>query len=313
MICKSNNSILIGCLCAVGCESIFGLSYVFTKQATNVASEFAFLGWRFLIATVFMSLCILFGLIKVSLKDKKMHPLLLIAVCNPAVYYIGETIGISHTTAAESGVILASIPVASLAASTFVLREKPFKTQIIGILTTLIGVIITVFAAGVQSSFSVIGYLFLFIGVISYALYAVFVEKAIAFTGTEITYIMMIAGALLFGTVALIEGAHTGTLSELAALPLHETDFLVAILYSGICSSILGFILSNTAIALIGVNRTASFIGLSTVVAIIAGIVLLGESFSIFQIIGAAVIIAGVYIANAKLQKESPPGRGYKD
>ena len=300
---KSNNSILIGCLCAIGCETIFGLSYVFTKQATNVATAFQFLGWRFLIAAIFMSVCILLGLIKVSFKGKNMHPLFLVAVCNPAIYYIGETIGISHTTAAESGVILASIPVASLVASTLILREKPFKTQIIGILITLIGVIITVFAAGAQSSLSVVGYLFLFIGVISYALYAVFVEKANAFTSAEITYIMMVTGALLFGTVALIEGISAGTLSELITLPLHETGFLVAILYSGICSSILGFILSNTAIALIGVNRTASFIGLSTVVAIIAGVLALGESFSVFQVIGAAVIIAGVYIANAKLQK----------
>ena len=292
---------MIGCLCAIGCETIFGLSYVFVKQATNVATAFQFLGWRFLIAAVFMSICILLGLIKVSFKGKKMHPLFLIAVCNPAIYYIGETIGISHTTAAESGVILASIPIASLVASTLILREKPFKTQIIGILITLIGVIVTVFAAGIQSSLSVIGYLFLFIGVISYALYAVFVEKAKTFSGAEITYIMMVIGALLFGTVALIEGAYTGTLSELVMLPLRETGFLVAILYSGICSSILGFILSNTAIALIGVNRTASFIGLSTVVAIIVGVLILGESFSVFQIIGAAVIIAGVYIANAKL------------
>ena len=292
---------MIGCLCAISCETIFGLSYVFVKQATNVATAFQFLGWRFLIAAVFMSICILLGLIKVSFKGKKMHPLFLIAVCNPAIYYIGETIGISHTTAAESGVILASIPIASLVASTLILREKPFKIQIIGILITLIGVIVTVFAAGIQSSLSVIGYLFLFIGVISYALYAVFVEKAKTFSGAEITYIMMVIGALLFGTVALIEGAYTGTLSELVMLPLRETGFLVAILYSGICSSILGFILSNTAIALIGVNRTASFIGLSTVVAIIVGVLILGESFSVFQIIGAAVIIAGVYIANAKL------------
>ena len=130
---KSNNSILIGCLCAIGCETIFGLSYVFTQQATNVATTFQFLGWRFLIAAIFMSVCILLGLIKVSFKGKNMHPLFLVAVCNPAIYYIGETIGISHTTAAESGVILASIPVASLVASTLILREKPFKTQIIGI------------------------------------------------------------------------------------------------------------------------------------------------------------------------------------
>ena len=305
MVLKSTkNHILIGCLCALGCETIFGLSYVFTKQATNVASAFAFLGWRFLIAAVFMSLCVAVGLIRVNFKGRKLRPLFIVALCNPAIYYIGETVGIGNTTASESGVILACILVASLAASTLILREKPKKTQVIGIVITLIGVVITVFAAGVQSSLSVVGYLFLFIGVISYALYAVFVDKAGGFTGAEITYVMMIAGAILFGTIAVIEGFCTGTMSELVTLPLRETGFLVAILYSGICSSILGFILSNTAIALIGVNRTASFIGISTVVAIIAGILLLGESFSLFQLAGAAVIIAGVYIANTKLQKQ---------
>lgn len=305
MVLKSTkNHILIGCLCALGCETIFGLSYVFTKQATNVASAFAFLGWRFLIAAVFMSLCVAVGLIRVNFKGRKLRPLFIVALCNPAIYYIGETVGIGNTTASESGVILACIPVASLAASTLILREKPKKTQVIGIVITLIGVVITVFAAGVQSSLSVVGYLFLFIGVISYALYAVFVDKAGGFTGAEITYVMMIAGAILFGTIAVIEGFCTGTMPELVTLPLRETGFLVAILYSGICSSILGFILSNTAIALIGVNRTASFIGISTVVAIIAGILLLGESFSLFQLAGAAVIIAGVYIANTKLQKQ---------
>ena len=305
MVLKSTkNHILIGCLCALGCEPIFGLSYVFTKQATNVASAFAFLGWRFLIAAVFMSLCVAVGLIRVNFQGRKLRPLFIVALCNPAIYYIGETVGIGNTTASESGVILACIPVASLAASTLILREKPKKTQVIGIVITLIGVVITVFAAGVQSSLSVVGYLFLFIGVISYALYAVFVDKAGGFTGAEITYVMMIAGAILFGTIAVIEGFCTGTMSELVTLPLRETGFLVAILYSGICSSILGFILSNTAIALIGVNRAASFIGISTVVAIIAGILLLGESFSLFQLAGAAVIIAGVYIANTKLQKQ---------
>lgn len=300
----TKNHILIGCLCALGCETIFGLSYIFVKQATNVAGAFAFLGWRFVIAAVFMSLCVALGLVKVNFKGRKLRPLLIVALCNPAIYYIGETIGISHTTASESGVILASIPVASLVASTLILREKPARTQIVGILITLIGVTITVLAAGVQSSLSVVGYLFLFVGVISYALYAVYVDKAKAFTGTEITYVMMIAGAILFGTIAIIEGLCTGNMSVLVTLPLKETGFLVAILYSGICSSILGFILSNTAIALIGVNRTASFIGISTVVAIIAGILLLGESFSLFQLLGAIVIIAGVYIANTKLQKQ---------
>ena len=36
----SNNqkNIIIGILCAIGCELLYGLSYIFTKQATSCAS-----------------------------------------------------------------------------------------------------------------------------------------------------------------------------------------------------------------------------------------------------------------------------------
>lgn len=36
-----------GCLCALGCETLFGLSYVFTKWEVGQAGALALLGWRF--------------------------------------------------------------------------------------------------------------------------------------------------------------------------------------------------------------------------------------------------------------------------
>lgn len=95
---------IIGSLCAIGCETLYGLSYIFTKQETVCASEFALLGWRFFIAVMVMSLCILFGFIKIDLKGKSKKPLLLVAFCNPCIYFLAETIGISNTTASESGI-----------------------------------------------------------------------------------------------------------------------------------------------------------------------------------------------------------------
>ena len=54
------------------------------------------------------------------------------------------------------------------------------------------------------------------------------------------------------------------------------------------------------AIAKIGVNRTSSVIGAATVVSIIVVLLILYESLYLWQIIGAVIIIIGVYIANAK-------------
>lgn len=151
---------------------------------------------------------------------------------------------------------------------------------------------------------SVVGYAFLLIAVLSYALYSVFVEKAADYTGAEVTYIMLVVGAIVFVTIAVCEALYKGTVGELVALPFQNSDFLIAVLYQGIGCSILAFFLSNVAIAKIGVNRTSSFIGIATVVSIIAGALLLKETFTVMQIIGAVVIVIGVYTANTKKKAE---------
>jgi len=300
---KTNKqSLVLGSLAALGCEGLYGLSYIFTKQGTNQASVLALLGWRFLIAFVVMSGLILVGIVHINLRGKALKPLLLVSLFNPVLYFVGETVGISHTTASESGVFLACIPVASLLASTLILHKRPSRQQLIGIIITLIGVIVTVIAAGTQTSLSVIGYLFLLLAVGTYALYSVFVEKATAYTGIEITYLMLAAGAVVFSVLAIGEAAGQGKIEALLRLPMVNMKFLEAVLYQGIGSSVIALFLSNFAIAKIGVNQTSSFIGISTVVSIIAGIFVLGERFNGFQFLGAAVIILGVYVANKTIK-----------
>ena len=292
------NKTLVGCLCALSCEVLFGLSYVFTKQATECAGAFELLGWRFFTAFLVMTLLVITGTVKINLKGKKLKSLLLVALFSPVIYFIGETVGIANTSASESGVFLACIPVVSLVASSLILKKKPTGRQTMGIVITLAGVLVTVFAAGASASLSVAGYIFLTIAVISYALYSVFVEKAVDFTEAEITYIQLCAGALVFVVTALVKGFVNGTARDLIALPFRNIHFLIAILYQGIGCSILAFFMSNAAIARIGVNRTSSFIGASTVVSILAGMLILSEPFSLMQLVGAIIIIAGIYTAN---------------
>lgn len=101
--------LIIGSLAAFTCEVLYGLSYIFTKQVTADTSVLFLLGWRFLLAFVVMSLLFGFGTIKIHLKGKNLKPLLLVAIFNPIIYFIGESVGINYTTASESGAFLASI------------------------------------------------------------------------------------------------------------------------------------------------------------------------------------------------------------
>lgn len=98
----------------------------------------------------------------------------------------------------------------------------------------------------------------------------------------------------------MVEAMIKGKFTELIILPFAEKKFLKVIVYQGIVCSVIAFFLSNMAISRIGLNRTASFIGISTVVSILAGALVLQESFTVYQMVGAIVIIIGVYVANFK-------------
>ncbi|MGP1458599.1 MAG: DMT family transporter [Treponema sp.] len=238
------------------------------------------------------------GLIKINVKGKDIRPLIPLAVFNPVIYFFGETFGIRFTSAAESGAFLACIPAVSLACSTLILRKKPLKTQSAGIGVTLIGVLVTVFNAGFSTSFSALGYAALCAAVAAYALYSVYAEKAASFSGAEITFVMIGAGSVVFTAAAFIEAVLQHSLPRLLTLPFDSPAFLAAVLYQGLGCSVLAFFLSNTAIARLGVNGAASFIGVSTVVSILAGVFILRERFTPLQIFGASLILAGIYIAN---------------
>lgn len=299
---KKGGRTVIGIVCAVLCECLYGTAFLFTKQATDEVSMLTLLSWRFFLAFVLMSVPVLPGLVKVHYKGKKIGKLLLLSALFPVLYFIGETAGVKMTTAAESGTIISCIPVASLLASTLLLKKKPSKLQIIGVCVTMTGVLITVLGVGITASLSVVGYLMLLTAVITYALYCVIVEGATEFTDVEITYAMLAVGCAVFTAAALAEGLIRGTMNELVTAPFRSANLLKAVLYESIGCSIGAFFMNNVAISNIGVNRTSSFVGLSTVFSILSGVIILHEAFTPVQIVGAAVIVAGVYIANGRVR-----------
>ena len=65
------NRALSGGLCALGCEVLYGLSYLFTKRTADAASALALLGWRFIVALAVMSLCVALGLVKIRLRGRR--------------------------------------------------------------------------------------------------------------------------------------------------------------------------------------------------------------------------------------------------
>lgn len=289
---------LIGSVFAIITEFLFGFSYLFTKQVTDSYSALTLLSWRFITGFIFLSLCGATGIIKLRLRHRHFGPLLGIAILQPILYYVGETLGISLTSTSESSAVIASIPIVTLICSALILKEKPTRNQTIGICVTVSGVLTIVLAKGLQTTFNVLGYLMLCLAVVTYSLYSVASQKTDHFTSAEKTYVMTGLGAFTFTAFSLIEHARAHTLLQWLTLPFDNRGFLIAILYLGLGCTVLAFLLYNSALTYIGANRAVSFVGISTIVTVIAGVGLLHEQITLPQIIGTLMVLGGVYVAN---------------
>lgn len=296
-----NKVFLRGALAEIGACLLFGASFLFTSVALRSASAATMLFWRFLLACAALSVLALTGVLKIRLRGKDLRPLLLMALCEPILYFIGETNGIARTTTSESGTLIACIPIATLLLARPVLGERPTRAQWLGISLSVLGVALVALAKGLDASFDLVGYAFLLLAVCGGGMFTVMSRRAAGFNTAEKTYVMALLGLAVFGSAALVEHAMAGTLGVLFTLPLRDPAFLWSILFLSLGCQIVAFLLTHYAIAAIGPTQTSSFIGLVTVVSILLGVLVLRERFVWLQGAGSVLVLAGVYVANMAL------------
>ncbi len=281
----------------LGYSIIFGFSFMFTKEGLEVISTFHILALRFALAAIFMTLLKFFGFIKIDFRGKRMRLLLLLALVQPVLYFIFETMGIKRTTSSEAGLMIALIPVAVTIMAAFILKERPTKVQIPFIILSVVGVMFIVLMRGsldLQNNFA--GIIFLLGAVIMAGFHNILTRiLSINFKPVEITFIMMWSGAIIFNLLAVKEFHNNFTEYF---LPLSNGKVLVSVVYLGILSSVAAYFMMNFTLTRIEAFQAAVYANLVTVVSVFAGVFFRQEPFYWFQILGAIMIIAGVWGTN---------------
>lgn len=299
-------------LAALTSAVIFGMSFMFSKLALEVAAPTVLLAFRFTVAVAAMSLVVLVNalvgklrgrpLFAFSLRGKPVYKLVLLGIVQPVAYFIFENYGILYTSSAVAGTIIAAVPVCCILMDVLVLHERVTLKQVLCALGAIGGV--ALISAGGAVMVSALGMLFLLLTMLSDTLYyGISHNAAKRFTPFEMTYVMFIVGMVVFIPVGLIYAG--GLHSPLITGPMHDGGFWVAVLYLGLLSSVLAYGLLNFANSHLSVSETSLFSNVTTVVSVLAGVVLLKEPFSVWQMLGVAVILVCVFVANVSGGKES--------
>ena len=285
---------------------LFGLSFMFTREALDILAPMQLLSFRFALAALCLTVLRLVGVIRVDLRGKNLNSLFVVALFQPVLYFSFETTGVKLTSASEAGMIMGLIPVVVVLLEVPFFKSAPSIKQLASVVLSVAGVFfIVVMKGNVELGYNIWGTLALIGAVLAAGMYNIYSKKStLAFTPVEITYLMMWTGALLFNGIVLIQHIAGGTLGSMF-LPLAQPRILAAIVYLGIFSSVLAFFLMNFMLSKIRASQTATYINLTTVVAILGGILFRGETFAWFQGVGAFMIILGVW-GTAWFGREEP-------
>jgi len=277
---------------------IFGFSFMFSKIVldSNYTTPMGLIAYRFLLAFIVFEVLRLTKVVKIRFDRRFFLPIFLVALFQPILYFIFETYGLDLTTSAEGGLMIALIPIFVTILSSFVLNEKPNKIQILFIALSFVGVIlIQVLNSEGGSLSSLWGFLLLLLAVISAALFNIASRSASKKVKPfELTYFMMLYGAVTFNIIYLFQLGMNNTLSEYFS-SLINIEVLGPILYLGIVASIGGFFLVNFALSKLPAHVSSIYANISTIVAVLAGYFFLNESLYWYHFVGGLLIVVGVY------------------
>ena len=203
---------------------------------------------------------------------------------------VAFTLGVSMTTASETALIYAAVPIWGILLGLALGLERPTPWGILGVCLAFLGVAIVVYG-GITGSANLLGNLLVVVATVCWGSYAV------------------LSLPLLQRYSPLVVASYTMLFGGLGALPLALPDFFdvgwaaasgrawEALAYSTLLVAAFGFWAWQRGVSQVGANRVLVYQYLITLVGVAAGVFLLGESLTANKVLGGAVILLGVYLA----------------
>lgn len=254
------------------------------------------LAHRFTAAAISIVLLCVFGFIKLPRSSfKKAKSLLLLSLFYPLLFFALQTFGLQHSSASEAGIIFATTPIITLMAAGFFLKEKTTLLQKFGIVISIVGILyIIYYTGGISGSTTLKGVLLLLLSVLALVTYLVLGKIFIAnYSAMEITVWMIMLAFIVFNAWSIATHIQNHTLIQFFN-PFIHMEFLWAVLYLGVLSSMLTSLLTNFALTQVPASQIAVFNNLNPLISVAGGILILGETLFTYHIIGGLLILAGV-------------------
>ncbi len=291
-------------LALIALSVIWGINFSVIKIALREFDPLAFNAIRFVLASLTLFVFLrLRGAVPFPARRHWKHVVFLGLLAN-VVYQLLFIYGVDRTLAGNAGLVLATTPVWTLILASVSDSEHHGLRVWGGVMATLAGMLLVVLGGdgGVGlGEGHLAGDLMLVLAAITWAAYTVGTQNLTRQYGA----LAVTSWTLWVGTTALVALGGT-SLWSMEWSAISQVGWF-GVVYSGVLAIAVAYLIWNHGLEHIGGPRTAAFSNLVPVVALIAAALWLGEDPGPAQIVGAIIIIAGVWVARLAGGKEVEP------
>ena len=273
---------------------IWSLNIAVTRYVTAFIEPVSISFYRWLVAFILLTPFMLPKLLRQREQIRPHLKKLAVLSAFGMVLYQGLAYSAAHyTTATNMGIINAFIPVFTIFAAFFVLRERPNMYAVLGTALSLFG-LFYVIGQGSLSQILALGQhsgdVLMLFAVFFYAFYGVYLKKWQLALPLMISLYVQICFALLYHLPFL---TFTG-------LDVLNQQNITSVLYAGIFPSLIAPLVWMLAVQKLGPSQTSVFMNLMPVITAIIAYVWLNEAWTIYHTVGGGIILLGIVLAQRK-------------
>ena len=262
--------------------------------ATEMSAPEAAL-WRFLIAVVALLTFTRFQHQRLPrLAARQWIAVGCLGLSGVALYNLFFMYGLQSVAASRASLVIALCPAATMFGAFLLMGERLTAAKLAGTALALCGVAIemsngnprTLLEQGIGR-----GELALFGCVLLWAFYTLLSKRTLSdLTPLAATTYAALAGTAMLLIVALVRGQ--------LAIPHVSIGVWLSLAYMGVFGTAMAFVWYLEGVGALGPARAAIFVNLVPVAAITLGVVLLGEHLTAPVVIGACLVVAGIWLLN---------------
>lgn len=274
---------------------IWGISFIWTKQVLEFVGPVTTVFFRLVISTILLYFISRFlgKLQKIDKQDIK--TILLLALFQPFLYFIGENVGLTYTTPTVTAVMISTIPLFSPIAGYIFLKERITLMNLLGILISIFGVFLVIIKPDLSIAVQPTGIALLLLAVVSAVAYSVVVVKlADKYNVYSLVTYQNAVGVFLFIPAVLIfeyEGFVSLSFSW---------DFAIPLLKLAVFASSIAFVTFTYGIQKLGVIRANTLANMIPVFTAFFAYFLLNQHLSFINSLGIVLVISGLFLSQMK-------------